>query len=175
MLLDGYWKKELNAISKRLNWLSKHPYFFNQSCIEHKINKELIYSTIIMRKIWEDDKIFVERIKKISSKKIDTEILNYQVPIAKYNHIDDEKLFSYGMFLICDYDAKNCEFIHLPLNQVCNQIIHSYVWSIIHNSAKKQIYGAIFASDNYKETGAYLLKIDDWIETINFVVSKCCI
>ncbi len=174
MILDGYWEKELKTIIKLLKrWSSKRSDLFHDLA-EHKVNQGLLYSAVIIRKIVEDE----NDVKPFFDERGETEkylkILCYNVPVVKYKHVGEEKFFVNSKLILSDYDTKHAEQIELPLNQICNQLIHSYVWSIVHTNNMKEICGVLTASDRFKEE-VYLLKIEDWINTLDYVVENSSI
>lgn len=175
MLLDGYWKKDLKSIIKQLEkWSEKRCELFHDYA-EHKVNQGLLYSAVIIRKIVEDEKDAKAYFDERHSTEQYLKTLFYDVPVLKYHHIDEDKFFMNSKLFLSDYDTKNAEEGVLPLDQICNQLIHSYVWGIIHSSTRKQIYGVMMASDHFMKTEAYLLKIDDWIDAIRFVIDNSTI
>lgn len=186
MLLDGYWKKDLKSIIKQLEkWSGKRCELFHDYS-EHKVNQGLLYSAVIIRKIVEDEKdgeeIYKNWMKHLDSEEIDEKpskpkfaTMSRIVSVARYAHIDGEKFFMNSKLFLSDYDAKHAEHIELPLSQMCNQLIHSYVWGIAYSSEGKKIYGIMTASDKFKEKEVYLLKIDDWIDAIRFVIDNSTI
>ena len=173
MLLDGYWRKDLYETKKQLEKWSKYKYisFKDKDKAEHMINRGLLFSAAIIRKIFEDEKEAKKTEKKLNWQPAPYKILHYTVPVKEYNHTDSEKDFYISNIILSDYDLKNSKIIDLSLKALCDQFIHSYVWGIVYSN--KQIYGAIFASDKQKEKSAYLLKIEDWIEAVGFVAENC--
>lgn len=173
MLQDGYWRKDLYEIKKQLEKCCKYKniYLTNKDKVEHTINRGLLFSAAIIRKIIDDEKEAEEIEKELKWEPAPYKILHYTVPVKEYYHIDDDKFFVNSSIVLSEYDTKNGKAIDVSLKELCNQFIHSYVWGIVHNN--KQIYGAIFASDKQKDKSAYLLKIEDWIETVKFVAENC--
>ena len=182
MLLDGYWKRDLIRIKRQLKFWSRRSGYILHEYIEHRINRCLLFSTAIIRKIIEDEKdgenLYKEWLDSLKEEGVDTKpekpeflSLQYSVSITKYQHVDEEKIFINSKLILSDYDTEHGEQIELPLSQVCNQLIHSYVWGIVHSG--KRIYGVMTASDKFKEKEVYLLKIEDWITALDFVIENC--
>ena len=96
-------------------------------------------------------------------------ILDSKVSLTKYPFIGDED-FILNMLIIEYYDQKHKESVELSLREVCNQIIHSYVWRMITNNGK-DVYGVLMVSDRRKKDYIYMLSIDDWINVLN----KCAL
>ncbi|MBQ0014340.1 MAG: hypothetical protein KBS82_03355 [Oscillospiraceae bacterium] len=175
MLLDGYWKKDLKSIIKQLEFWSKRPFLFSQRFAEHQINKGVLCSAVIIRKIIEDEKDVKPFFDECSESEKYLKTLFYDVPVVKYNHVGDGDLFINSKVIIEDYDTKNAEKETVHLSMVCNQLIHSYVWSLIYCYNGKRIFGFMVASDNLKEKEALFIKIDDWINVIHFVIDNAII
>lgn len=171
MLLDGYWKRDLIKIKRQLKYRSRRGGSIMCKYAEHRINRCLLFSAAIIRKIIEDE-ADAETIMKHDNMPLPPfRILHSTVPLTTYKHIDEEKFFVNSRMILSDYDTKNAGQIELPLTQVCNQLIHSYVWGVVHSGNK--VYGVMTASDRFKEKEAYLLKIEDWITALEFVIENC--
>lgn len=171
MILDGYWKSELLRIKNRLDFWSNAGYALPEDFVEHNINRCLLYSAVIIRKIAEDEKDAESIIKKTQPWQPDLSINKISIPVKRYVHTDEEKLFLNSRVILSDYDAKRPQNDFLPVFQACNQIIHSYAWGIVYQS-KKRIYGVLVASDREKEKDVFLLTISDWIDVIHKVIIK---
>lgn len=171
MILDGYWKRDLIKIKRQLKFWSSRSGYILHEYIEHRINRCLLFSAAIIRKIIEDE-ADAETIMKHDNMPLPPfRILRSTVPLTAYKHVDEEKFFVNSRLILSDYDTKSAEQIELPLTQVCNQLIHSYVWGVVHS--EKRVYGVMTASDWFKEKEAYLLKIEDWITALEFVIENC--
>lgn len=169
MIVDGYWRKELSSSRLKLNLWS----FFNQVIqtkrFEHSINKEILFSAVVIRKIIEDDKIARAEIRQNKMKEPGFELVKYRVPIRTYPFIGDELWISHKVS-VEDYDNESAQEIKLDLDILCNKIIHSYIWSIVYLG--KKTYGVGFASDKEKVEKLYLLKMSDWIDTLQFCINE---
>ena len=171
MLLDGYWKSDLFCIRTRLSLWSRCSAVALSGFAEHKINQGLLYSAAIIRKITEDEKDAESTVKKHQWPMPTLPILKITVPIVRYQHIDEDKFFANSRVFLDDYDMKNGQAASLPLMQICNQIIHSYAWAVVHQG-KHGIYGVLVASDREKETDIILLAVSDWINMIQKVIEE---
>ena len=72
-----------------------------------------------------------------------------------------------------DYDYSSATEIKYDLAVFCSKIIHSYVWSCVYKD--KWIYAIAFASDTDKEKEIFLLKVEDWIKTIEHCLTYATI
>ena len=60
----------------------------------------------------------------------------------------------------------------IELNKLCNQIIHSFVWSVAYSEGLNKIRSVLFASDKAKAEVMYLLKPDEFIKAIDFCIEN---
>lgn len=171
MILDGYWKHDLRRIKSELIFWSKWGF---GDFAEHQISRGLLYSAAIIRKIAEDEKDAERTIKKSQWPMPPLPIIKICVPVKRYRHTDPDKFFVNSKVILRDYDMQHAESNQLYLSQVCNQIIHSYTWAVVH-SGKKNIYGVLVASDQEKEKDIILLSVADWINAIQDVIDKSAI
>lgn len=131
----------------------------------------MLYSAAIIRKTYEEEYDTEKECKEKDIRIPDLHLLEMRVTVTEYEHIDNDKFFMNSRVFLSDYDLKNGTINQLSLKQVCNQIIHSYVWSVVHLE-KGKIYGVLFASDMYKEKAVYLIEIKEWINIIQEVIEK---
>lgn len=171
MILDGYWKKELKRIGRILSHCSRCGFLFTQGYSDHKINQCFLYSAVIIRKISEDEKEAERIIKEKQLKQPPLPVLKINIPVTRFDHTDEDKLFVNSRVILEDYDMKNGRADDIPLMQVCNQIIHSYPWGIVHQG-KRGVYGALVASDREKEKDVILIAVSDWIAAIEKVTEE---
>ncbi len=174
MLLDGYWKKELNGIKRHLSIWSRSSFFCPQNYAEHRINQGLLYSAVIIRKITEDERDAEKALKKHQMPMPELPILKISVPVMRSQHNDEDNLFANSKVFLGDYDLQNGQADSMSLKEVCNQIIHSYAWAVVHRG-KNRIHGVLVASDREKETDIIMLSVSDWISAIQEVIEKSTI
>ena len=170
MILDGYWKRELrkNAITLRF-WCAFS--VFSSSFIEHQVNKSILYSAVIIRKMFEDEKGAESEIRKSEIPMPPLKLLKYKVKVTVYPFSGDEN-FIIERVIPENYDCKNAVEKEIELNTLCNQIIHSFVWSIAYEPKPHKIFGVFFASDKAKEDVLCVLEPDELIKAIKFCVEK---
>ncbi len=173
MILDGYWKKELKQIKRSLLFWSNAGKRVLSDYSEHKINRAYLYSAAIIRKISEDEKEAEVELSKTSLPLPALEILKIKVKVFRYKHVDQDKFFVNSRVILSDYDTKNAIEGEISLFEVCNQVIHSYVWGVVYSG--KPIYGVLLASDWKKEKEVLLLPVNEWIKVIDEVVKKATI
>lgn len=167
MILDGYWKKELQCairtikIWQRLSGLLR-------DYAQHQVSKAILYSAVIIRKMFEYEKGEELSIKKNNWPMLPLELLKYEIEVTEYPFSGD-KDFIIERIIPENYNSSKAEMQKEALNTMCNQIIHSYIWSIYYSSSDLyRIAGVIFASDRAKEEKAYALRNEEWIKAIEY-------
>ena len=173
MLLDGYWKRDLIKIKRQLKFWSRYGGSILKDYAEHKMNSCFLYSAIIIRKIIDDETEAETDDKELNIPPTPYEVLHCSVPVVQYKYIGENPFFAVSSIYLSDYDTKNGLKIELSLKKVCNQFVHSYVWGVVHYGKKNKLYGAMFASDSEKEKCVYLIKLEDWIKALDFVINNC--
>ena len=158
MIFDGHWKREVKALSREISLWRR--LLFPSDYAAHRLNRAILYSAAILRKIIEDEreaeKLFRKREETIPHKLL----LNAKLPAIRYPHIDEEKVFYRGKLFHTDYGEG--ERVELSVQEVCNQLIHSYVWSLAWESDKKSYAGFFVSSDRSKETHVHAIHFSDW-------------
>lgn len=171
MIWDGYWEKELERASAALRLWRVIASILPSEWVEHQINKALLYSALVIRKMIEAEKDAKAELKNTSLPMPALPLLGKKVPTWKYPYIGDIDFVVHRVWA-SDYNGTEAESYPMELEYVCNQIIHSYVWSVVYTPEKGTALGVMVSSDKYKTACAYLLLLDDWIETIRFCVKK---
>ena len=170
MILDGYWKKELERNIRSLEtWLKLSCAFSDYA--KHQVNKAILYSAIIMRKMFEDEKGAEIALKKADMPMPPLQLLKYKVKVTVYPFVGD-KSFIAERVIPDNYDCNNVVEKEIELNTLCNQIIHSFVWTVAHEQKKHKISGVLFASDKVKDNVLYLLKPQEFIKAIRFCIEN---
>lgn len=59
-------------------------------------------------------------------------------------------------------------------NDVCNWLVHSYVWSISYSSDQKRFVGFLVASDRFKEKFVHFVSFDEWQKVLNVAINNGC-
>lgn len=170
MILDGYWKKELKHNIHILKlWMKLSKAFHDYA--KHQINKSVLYSAVIIRKMFEDEKDAELELKKTTLPMPPLKLLKYKVKVRVYPFFGDER-FIVERVIPENYDYKNAAIKDIELNKLCNQIIHSFVWSLAYDQDLKKIKSVLFASDKAKEDVLYLLELKEFIKAIDFCIEN---
>ena len=56
---------------------------------------------------------------------------------------------------------------------MCNKIIHSSIWSIVYDG--KRMDSMAFSSDKEKTSEAYAIKLEDWLNMLQFVSNNAAV
>lgn len=170
MILDGYWKSEL-----RKNVFALHFWcvfsIFHAPFIEHQISKYILYSAVIIRKMFEDEKGAENEIRKANMPMPAFKLLKYKVKVTMYPFSGD-KDFIIERVIPDNYYCKNVVEKEIELNTLCNQIIHSFVWTVAYEYKSRNIYGVAFASDKTKEDVLYLLELHKFIKAMQYCIEN---
>lgn len=172
MITDGYWRLELFHNKQKIIFWSLIDNTIMSEHNEHRVSREILYSAVAIRKVIDDDKEFATEATKINTEKLPLEVMNLKVPIKRIP-FNGDKDFILHKFITDNYDYSKTEKIEMDINYICNQIIHSYVWSVVYSN--KKLFGVLFASDTKKDKEIYLLKIEDWLEVLQFCVEKATV
>ena len=171
MIFDGYWKREAKVLSREISlW---HRLLFPSDYAEHRLNRAILYSAAILRKIIEEEreaeKLFRKRGETIPHKLLSQTTL----PAIRYPHTDTENIFYRGKLFPEDYGEG--ERVELTVQDVCNQLIHSYVWSLAMSADKKSYAGFFVASDRSKESCVHAIHFSDWQEILKLCMEESII
>lgn len=170
MILDGYWKKELKHNARLLAfWIKVSDKVGIYA--EHKVNKYILYSAVIIRKMFEDEKGAETVFKKLNVHMPALELIKYKVKVTTYP-FSGNKNFIIERAIPENYNQEEAVDEEIPLNTLCNQIIHSFVWSVVHEQNSLKICEVLFASDKEKANVLYALNPEDFIKAINFCIEK---
>ena len=171
MITDGYWRSELFFSKQKLRFWSFINRYIRSGLNEHRINREILYSSVVIRKIIDDCKEARSISRQCKWKEPPLTVMHYRAPLKEYPYTGDG-LVAYKV-TVENYDYKNAKDIKMDLDQLCNKIIHSYVWSIVYSGRK--VHGIAFASDKEKTDKLFVLKISDWIDVLQMCIDEACV
>ena len=171
MILDGYWKLELDKSIKALRFWRKAAGRVWGKHLEHQVNREILYSAVIVRKIIEDEKWAEKEISATSLPMPPFAILHSEIAAIEYPFAEDREWVVHHA-VIADYDTNNRRQITMALEHACNSIIHAYVWDLVRWSEKKDIAGFLVSSDRFKLRCLYFFYLDDWLEKLQFCLDN---
>ena len=163
MIFDGHWKWEMQKLSWELQiW---HKLSFPSEYAEHRLNRAILYSATILRKIIEDEAEVVGIFKKTGAKlphpMLTHELLlNTKIPAVRYPYTGRE-----GWSLRSKLHPENYGIgvkVELTIKEVGNWLLHSCVWSLALESDKKPYSSFCVASDYDREKYVHAISFSDW-------------
>lgn len=151
-----YWKKNLKRdvsyIAKKLD--------ANIDEIGNNNQLEQIFSTI-------EVKLFIIAYslrKLIDTKKISDKLSSIQIEILAYPK-NSKKITLMDNYCFDEYyDFSKKQEMSLPIREICNQIIHSYIFQLVSN--RNKIFYMFFNSDHEKDKYLLKLKIKDFLKVV---------
>lgn len=151
------WKKELRDKKRQLLRYNTSENFdrnFESTCF--KMERALLYSAMIIRVL-------------IESQKLSDDVDIYSITVSKNN--PTKNIDRLHRWLEEDeYDWKHtCSETVLGKN-VCNWILHSYVFSFLFEE-NGNILGFMVSSDYDRNKALYTVTLDAWINFMKFVIS----
>lgn len=170
MILDGYWKKELKNLIKELRFWQKLSNW-KLDYVEHKINRVLLLSAIIVRKIIEDEEIAKKEIEKLDMRMPSFKILNTTIRVLNYPFVGDKDFVAHKI-CVEDYDLPNDKKKEVRLKDCCNWMIHAYIWDLLYERKPDKAVGFGVASDRNKTKELYLVRLDDWAKKLEFCIEN---
>ena len=167
MIFDGYWKWELEKLFYSISIWCKLPIF--NELTEHRLNRAVLYSAIILRKCLEDE-MEAEKVSKEDAIALPRfPLLNAKLQATCFPYVDDEWFFR-GK--ICTSDYGKGEAVTLSLQFICNQLVHSYVWGVARSARNKKFAGFLVASDRDKEKHVHLVSFEEWCKMMKFCIQQ---
>ena len=168
MILDGYWKSELWLCAIKLRFWS-FLLHSGEGFVAHQINKNVLHSAVIARKIYEDDIHYKKEADRYNKRRADDQLpeihlpemplLTYKIAVTEFPFVGDKDFIieriipdNYSTGSINSYLAKD----------ICNYVIHAFVWCVTKYSNSREAVFCV-ASDKNKEEKLIAVKISEWI------------
>ncbi len=104
--------------------------------------------------------------KLIEAKKVSNSLVDSTLPITKYGNVKNVTLMNWHRLDELN-NLKAPETDNISIKDVCNQLIHSYVFVAEQPSFTAPIKGVFFSSDRYKNKVLFHLRINDWISLLD--------
>ena len=130
MLSDGYWKLELKKSIDALRFWRKAAGVIHTDFTDHQVNRQILYSAVIVRKIIEDEKWAKNDLKDSTLPMPPFAIRHSEINMIEYPYAGDKDFVAFRPWTD-DYDVDGRATGKLMLEHACNSIIHSYVWSLV--------------------------------------------
>lgn len=171
MILDCYWKQELNSSIHLLSFWKRVSTVFDTDYVRHKTNKQILLTAMVARKIVDDELWAKKEIEHSSLPMPKLALIDYKIPVTEYPFNGDKDWIIPGRIFASDYgQASGTKDI--LLNKLCSQIIHSFVWSVAGTSGENGFTGFLVASDRDKEKLVYYVTVKDWIAAMRFCIAN---
>lgn len=167
MVFDGYWKRELKKQLKTILRWRLLGLFYDYS--KHQLTRALLYSATIIRKVIEEE-IEVNVITKELKNPPELCTIDFSISATKYLFVGKNGTTIRGKMFPEDYGKG--QQVELKAKDVCNWLLHSYVWGIAQHQTKEQHIGFMIASDFDKEKFLHYISFDEWIRLINCVLEN---
>lgn len=168
MIFDGRWKRELKFLSFEMAFWQRISII--DYITEHRLNRAVLYSATILRKIIEDE-IEAEDIAKeanIPLPKLKTThaILN----AIKYPYVGEEGWAIRSSLCASNYGKG--QDVCVKAKDVCNWLLHSYVWGVARDANTKRFVGFLVASDFDKEKFIHFISLAEWNDLLKLVIEN---
>ena len=161
MILDGGWKQELRKLSREITFWRKMT--FCEHIAEHRLDCAILYSSIVLRKIIEEEYEVAKDTRAKTLLPVTLKLPCAKVKVVQFAYVAEKAQTVRGRILADDYTKG--EHITIELSKMCNQLIHSYIWSL--TTSNKGFYdGFIVSSDKFREDYAYYVSFDEWLKVL---------
>lgn len=166
MIFDGKWKKELKHLSFEITVFQRLSILGDFA--EHRLNRAVLYSATILRKIAEDENEAEAIAKKMNVHLPKQKTIYAPMKAIRYPYTGQEGWAVRSKLCVSDYG--NGQDVCVKPKDVCNWLLHSYVWGIAHNSNEKCFAGFLVASDFDKEKFVYFISFEEWRKIISTAI-----
>lgn len=158
MIFDGRWKWELQKLSWSISVWRRFPSYSDFA--EHQLNRAILYSATILRKVIEDETEAEEIAKKATILLPKQETLHTSLSAIKYPYIGEEGWAIRSKLYTSDYGIGQA--VTIKAKDICNWLLHSYVRSIVYHSKQSGAKGFLVASDFDKEKCVHYISFEEW-------------
>ena len=169
------WKKELKRAQRQLKfWTRMCSNSVIRTYAEHRVCRVILYLAVMLRKVCDDYddtlKIIIGSFEtedaaqeELSEYAIDWQASRKEILVLECPFSGDESFIRHQA--IADYYGKG-EFKGYPIRQICNQIIHSYIWTMTYKTGK--LYGLAVSSDRYTTESLYIIPIEEMLKFLDY-------
>ena len=167
MVFDGRWKSELKQLSYAISIWRKMTVFGGLA--EHRLNRAILYSATILRKIIEDE-AEAETIAKDAGITLPKQkTVHASLEAIKYPYTGEEGWAIRSKLCASDYGKG--QTVCIKVKDVCNWLLHSYVWGVARNEDRKNYAGFLVASDFDKEKFVHFIPFEEWCALLRVVIN----
>ncbi len=161
MFPEGRWDID---ISKLIRSMKRSRKLWNISCdyFAHCLDRDLLYSAVIVRKHIEDETIAKKEIAALQKEypqfpDAPLRSLEIKIPVLRFDFVGEEPVIQQ----LCAEDYKHAQKEERSIKEICNWIIHSYVWRVAWDGR-----GFFVASDFDKARLIYYVDLDNYIRAL---------
>ena len=168
MIFDGRWKWELKKLSWAISLWKKVPSYSEYG--KHQLNRAVLYSATVLRKAIEDE-IEAEKVAKEQNWTLpECKIMSCVISATKYPYTDEDGWAFRGKICVSSYGEG--QSASLKVKDVCNWLLHSYVWGVAGYEDQKGFAGFLVASDFDKEKFVHFVSFDEWQKVIDVAIKN---
>lgn len=169
MIFDGHWKWELKKLSWELSIWNAIPAYSEYK--KHRLTRALLYSATILRKAIEDELEAKKFAEEQNFTPPEVKVTAITISATKYPYTDAEGWSFRGKVGTASYG--NGHAVSLKIKDVCNWLLHSYVWGVAGYSNQKGFAGFLVASDFDKEKFIHFVSFDEWQKVLAVAIKEC--
>lgn len=162
MIFDSKWESELKHLSWEISFWCRLSIL--GSFAEHQLNRAVLYSATILRKIIEDETEAEAIAKEVNMPLPKLKTVHYSLEAIRYQYTGEEGWTIRSKLCASDYGKG--QDVHVSAKNVCNWLLHSYVWGVAHTSDEKNFAGFLVASDFDKEKFVHYVSFKEWQKLI---------
>lgn len=137
---------------------------------KHKLSRAVLYSATILRKAIEDEDDAEHFSKKHDYSFSENKLKNSTIAATKYPYNGEKDCIIKGE--LCAENYGKGQVVNPTVKEVCNWLLHSYVWDVVGYSHQKGYAGFLIVSDYDKEKFLHFVSFDDWQKTLTAVIEK---
>lgn len=167
MIFDGRWKWELQKLSWAIAVWRRVPAF--SGFAEHQLNRAILYSATILRKLIEDETEAEEIAKTMGAALPKQETTHAMLTAIKFPYTAEEGWTVRGKVCIPAYGTG--QTVAIKAKNICNWLIHSFVWSLVYYSKRSGAKGFLVASDFDREKFIHFISFDEWQRLIKLSIA----
>jgi hypothetical protein len=148
---SSYWKSDLIKIGKKLEKRKAQKKWPDSSSANTE--KDIMISAFMIRKLFD-------------SNKIDQRMNNKEIEAVTYKSNGKQINWMKNLFPERYFDLENPKNEKVKLKDICNQIVHSYIFMLLMNE-NNNLFSFWYVSDYNKFKYLIELKLDDYINVLN--------
>lgn len=168
MIFDGRWKSELKQLSYAISIWRKMTVFGGLA--EHRLNRAVLYSATILRKIIENEAEAEAIAKKEGIALPKQTTVHSALEAIKYPYTGEEGWTIRSKLCASDYGKG--QTVCIKVKDVCNWLLHSYLWGVARNEDRKNFAGFLVASDFDKEKFVHFISFEEWNALLKVVMKN---